>query len=243
MRRADRLLQIVQFMRRHKGAVTARMIADELEVVERTVYRDIASLQSTGVPIEGAAGVGYVLADGYDLPPLMFTAAEIDAIILGTRLVAQRGDADIGKAAADVLAKISTVVPLRIREQIRQSAMLVPPFQREHKAQEHFLPDIREAIRGFSKAEISYRDEKGAETARTIWPLGLAYFERVTLICAWCELRQDYRGFRIDRVSACTIRETSFNPKNGALLRAFLIRATEQDYFERTNAPDFTRAI
>ena len=222
MRRADRLLQIVQALRRRKGPTTARGLADELEVAPRTIYRDIADLQAANVPIAGAAGVGYVLRAGYDLPPLMFDADEIEAIVLGARLVVDRGDPELARAARDVLAKVSAVVPDALSRQMDRAALLVHQRSPEELAFGKFLPSIRRATREHRKLRLDYVDLEEQTSARTIWPLGIYFFSHVTLVCAWCELRMDFRSFRANRVRTCALLPESFDAKNGALLRTFL---------------------
>jgi predicted DNA-binding transcriptional regulator YafY len=222
MRRADRLMQIVQIMRRRGTATTARMLADELEVVPRTIYRDIADLQGSGVPIDGEAGVGYVLRQGYDLPPLMFNANEVDAIVVGARLVIARGDAELARAAMDVLAKMSDVLPERLAAQMRQSTLYATQYGYPQGEEAKVMPIVRAAIRGNHKLALAYLDLKDQATERIIWPLAVAYFAQATLIAAWCELRGDYRAFRTDRVKHCTLLDARFDPKGGALLHAFM---------------------
>jgi predicted DNA-binding transcriptional regulator YafY len=222
MRRADRLMQIVQIMRRRGTATTARMLADELEVVPRTIYRDIADLQGTGVPIDGEAGVGYVLRQGYDLPPLMFSETEVDAIVVGARMVIARGDAALARAAQDVLAKMSDVLPNRLAEQMRKSMLYAASPSRETGSETAVMPAIRDAIRRQRKLAIAYVDLKGQPSTRTIWPLAVAYFPEATVLAAWCELRNDTRAFRSDRVQSCTITDERFDPKGGALLASFM---------------------
>jgi predicted DNA-binding transcriptional regulator YafY len=222
MRRADRLLQIVQVLRRRKAPTTARMLADELEVTKRTIYRDIVTLQSARVPIEGEAGLGYILRGGYDLPPLMFSADEIEAVVLGMQMVSARGDADLARSASNVLAKIETVVPSDVSDQMWKGALLVPhPVQTEMPFATH-LPMIRLAVRQNHKLTIVYASLDGHETERTIWPLGLYIYSHVTLLCAWCELRQGYRAFRAERITCCEPLADRFDPKNGAMMSAFL---------------------
>lgn len=226
MRRADRLLQIVQLLRRRRAPITAEQIAEELEVVSRTIYRDIATLQGSRVPIEGQAGVGYVLRPGYDLPPLMFNQEELEAIVLGARMAADRGDPELARAAENVLAKVSAVLPDQLASRIWRATLLVPHRSAEAAAFGDHLPLIRRAIRTQAKIEIDYRDGQGEETTRTLWPLGLYFFSHVTLICAWCELREDFRAFRADRIGSCTMSGDRFNAENGGLLRAFLASRT-----------------
>lgn len=228
MRRADRLLQIIQILRRANAPVTASHLASELEVVPRTVYRDIATLQASRVPIEGEVGLGYVLRGGYDLPPLMFNSAEIDAIVLGLTMVMERGDADRARGAEDALAKVQAVVPPDVLDHIRVAKLLVPhPLEDGVSFGEH-IPLIRAAIRESRKLQIDYHDAKGSPTTRTIWPLGLYLFSHVTMIGAWCEVRGDYRAFRTERVQACRPLGDRFNGRNGAMMAEFVAQFQSQ---------------
>lgn len=222
MRRADRLLQIVQILRRDRGHVTASALSEELEVATRTVYRDIVALQAARVPIEGEAGVGYVLRPGYDLPPMMFTAEEVEAVTLGARMVIERGDPDLARAARDVLAKVEAVVPRSAADQMWKAALLVPHPLEAGVSFGRFVPIIRQAVRDNRKLRISYTDGKAVPSVRTLWPLGLYLFSHVTLVCAWCELREDYRAFRSERISGCEVLRDGFDPKGGALMSEFL---------------------
>ncbi|MEQ1510785.1 MAG: YafY family protein [Sphingopyxis sp.] len=230
VRRADRLFDIIQLLRSARAPVTARTIADALEVVPRTIYRDIAALQAARVPIDGAAGVGYMLRSGYDLPPLMFDSDEIEAIVVGARLIAARGDMGLATAAANVLAKISTIMPPALASQMADVALSVPDCARPMVVAEPHGAAVRKAIRGALKVNITYMDGDGAPTNRTIWPLGLAYFVDVTLVASWCELRADFRSFRLDRVLSCTILAANFDAKSGALLDEYAttIAATDR---------------
>jgi predicted DNA-binding transcriptional regulator YafY len=221
MRRADRLFDIIQTLRSAKGPMTAATIAEQLEVTVRTVYRDIATLQARRVPIEGAAGIGYVLRRGFDLPPLMFTTEEVDAIALGAQLVRRLRDPSLQDAAASVLAKISVVLP----DQTRAYFDSAPFFVSEGNAR---VPDgvdlseIRSAIRDTRKIRLVYVDEKERHSRRTIWPIALAYYVDVTLIAAWCEMRVDYRHFRVDRVKSLAVLEERYPPDNGRLMAGWL---------------------
>lgn len=228
MRRADRLLQIVQILRRSNTPMTAAMLASELEVVPRTIYRDIVALQASRVPIEGEVGIGYVLRGGYDLPPLMFNPGEIDAIVLGLAMVMERGDAQLARGAEDALAKVQTVVPPEILHHIRIAKLLVPhPLEDGVSFGEH-VPLIRAAIRESRKLRIDYQDAKGSSTTRTIWPLGLYLFSHVTMIGAWCEVRGDYRAFRTERVKGCRPMDERFNGRNGTMMAEFVARFQSQ---------------
>lgn len=228
MRRADRLLQIVQVLRRRRRPTTAETLAQELEVVPRTIYRDIAALQASGVPVEGQAGIGYLLRPGYDLPPLMFNAEELEAIVLGARMAADRGDPELARAAENVLAKVSSVLPRGASDQMWRARLMVPHRSAAAAAFGQHLPDIRHAVRDQQKLRIDYEDGHGAASSRTIWPLGLYFFSHVTIVCAWCEARQDFRAFRADRILACATLNDAFDARDGALLEAF---------FEQREAP------
>lgn len=218
MRRADRLFQIIQVLRRNRGPVTADAIAAELETSKRTVYRDIADLIGQQVPIRGEAGVGYVLEGGYDLPPLMLTPDEVEAAVLGAQWVARRGDPELARAAMDLIAKIGVAVPERLRPLVLEPATRAAPNW-------NALPDridmaqARRAIRAGRKIRMTYRDEQERETARTIWPFAVGYHETVRLLVAWCELRSDFRSFRTDRVSEAEFLEDRY-PERPAALRA-----------------------
>jgi predicted DNA-binding transcriptional regulator YafY len=221
MRRADRLFDIIQRLRTARGPMTAAALAEELEVTTRTVYRDVAALQARRVPIEGEAGIGYVLRRGFDLPPLMFTLDEIEAIAVGARLVARTGDAGLQDAAESVLSKVTVVLPDVLREQLSSA----PIFVSESGAlvpERVDLSMVRQAIRDERKLEIEYVDEKSVHTQRVIWPIAVAYYVQATLIGAWCELRQDYRHFRADRISTLTVLEDRFPSDNGRLMAEWL---------------------
>lgn len=218
MRRADRLFQIIQVLRRHRGPVTADAIAAELETSKRTVYRDIADLIGQQVPIRGEAGVGYVLEGGYDLPPLMLTPDEVEAAVLGAQWVARRGDPELARAAMDLIAKIGVAVPERLRPLVLEPATRAAPNW-------NALPDridmakARRAIHAGRKIRLAYRDEQDRETQRIIWPFAVGYHETVRLLVAWCELREDFRSFRTDRVSEAEFLEDRY-PERPAALRA-----------------------
>jgi predicted DNA-binding transcriptional regulator YafY len=228
MRRAERLLQLLQILRRHRRPVTGDAIARELEVSLRTVYRDIATLIADRVPIRGEAGIGYVLGEGFDLPPLMFTPDELEAVMLGLRWVARRGDTDLSRAAQDTVAKIGAVLPERLRPFLYDAALLVPPHFRlaEDRVDVALL---RAAIREGRKAEIKYRSEDGRETLRVIWPIAVAYFDAQRLIVAWCELRQDFRTFRTDCMLSMIVRDEKYPARRKALLKQWQDEAQARD--------------
>ena len=218
MRRADRLLQLIQILRRHRRPVTGDVMARELEVSLRTVYRDISTLTVEGVPIRGEAGVGYVLGEGYDLPPLMFTTDELEAVMLGLRWVARRGDKDLARAALDTVAKIGTVLPEKLRPFLFDAALLVPP--RMYQTTDHIdVALFRAAIRDGRKATIAYRSEEGNETTRTIWPIAISYFDAQRLIIGWCELRTAFRSFRTDRMQTMEVLKDKYPERRKVLLK------------------------
>ena len=221
MRRADRLFDIIQVLRLARTPITATNIAAQLEVTPRTVYRDIATLQARRVPIEGAAGLGYVLRPGFDLPPLMFTAEELDAVTLGARLVRRTRDAKLQAAADRVLTKVLAALPEALRGQLTEPRFFVsdgstPPAEGLDQAA------ARRAIRETRKMHIAYVDQNGTRTERVIWPIAMAYYVDATLIGAWCELRTDFRNFRVDRIAEAEVLDERFPADNGRLLARWL---------------------
>lgn len=221
MRRADRLFDIIQILRRAAKPITAAALADELEVNIRTVYRDVATLQARRVPIEGAAGIGYVLRKGFDLPPLMFTTEEVDAIVVGAQMLKRIRDPQLQQAAESVLAKVAVVLPDLQRRHLATPTVYVaggPPGP----ASGVDLSEVRSAIHETRKMRIAYTDEKSATTQRIIWPIAMAYYTDVTLIGAWCELRQDYRHFRVDRIANSRVLDERFPADNGRLMAEWL---------------------
>jgi predicted DNA-binding transcriptional regulator YafY len=220
MRRADRLLRIVQILRRARKPVTAQAMAEELELSVRTIYRDVADLMANGVPIAGEAGIGYVLRAGYDLPPLMFTVEEIEALVLGAQMVAKTADTALGRAADDAVAKIAHVLPRDLRTALERTALFVPSFRRPGARVDLAL--VRAAIRRERKLFVAYRDAKEERSERVIWPLAIAFFSDAAVIGAWCELRRDFRHFRADRIEALEPREDRFDSRGGRLIRDYL---------------------
>lgn len=199
MRRADRLFQIIQILRRSRRPVTGAALARELETSVRTLCRDMADLIAQRVPIRGEAGVGYVLEDGFDMPPLMLTAQEVEAVLLGAQWVGGRGDPDLARAAQDLVAKIAQVIPEDLRPFI-SSSPLMASGRRDGAPDALDMSQLRACLRDQRKVALDYRDESGAVTSRVIWPVTVGYFDTTRLICAWCELRQGFRHFRTDRV-------------------------------------------
>ncbi|RTL54953.1 MAG: YafY family transcriptional regulator [Rhodocyclaceae bacterium] len=220
MRRADRLFRIVLLLGRGK-VVTARELAESLEVSERTVYRDIADLAVSGVPVEGAAGVGYLLRSGYHLPPLMFDQEELQALVMGIRMVQGWADNALGQAAETALAKIETVLPGALRQATANSGIVVPDFH-VPQAMVEPLEDLRRAIVAGRKVRLGYRRADGTTSARTVLPLSLFYWGQVWTLGAWCELRGDYRSFRPDRMDEVELLEASFQADQARLLKGYL---------------------
>lgn len=218
MSRAERLLDLLQLLRHHRYPVSGAALAAELDISLRTLYRDIASLQAQGAQIDGEAGLGYVLRPGFVLPPLMFSEEEIEALVLGARWVAERADAPLGLAARNALTKISAVLPAQLRDELDASALLVGPGE-PIAAGNVELSVIRQAIRTERKLVVSYLDLKNTSTQRTLWPFALAFFEQVRIVVAWCELRQGFRHFRTDRITALTASDTRYPRRRQALLK------------------------
>jgi predicted DNA-binding transcriptional regulator YafY len=216
--RAQRLLDLIQLLRRHRRAVAGAVLAEELGVSLRTLYRDIESLKAQGAHIDGEAGVGYVLRPGFLLPPLMFSEEEIEALVLGSRWVSERADGPLGKAARNVLAKIGAVLPDDLKDDIDASGLLIGPGA-PIAAGDAELAAIRQAIRSECKMQIAYADERGSATNRTIWPVALAFYDRVRVVVAWCELRDDYRHFRTDRITALDATPGRYPRRRATLLK------------------------
>lgn len=218
MSRAERLLQLMQSLRRHRYPVSGAALAEELGVSLRTLYRDIASLQAQGAQIDGETGVGYMLRPGFVLPPLMFSEEEIEALVLGARWVAKRSDPQLAAAAENMLAKVSAVLPQALRHELESSALLIGPGD-PVLGDSTILENLRLAIRQERKIDIDYQDKDGNATQRVIWPFALGFFENFRMIVAWCERREAIRHFRADRILALRLTETRFPKRRQQLLR------------------------
>ena len=209
MGRASRLFEIIQILRRATAPVPARSIAAALEVSQRTIYRDILTLEAMNVPIEGEAGLGYVLEAGFDLPPLTFTAEEVEAIVVGLSLIGRTGDEGLLSAAARVSRKISAVLPPAAERALETSPLhvsrwnAIPPAKIGYRL-------LRQAIREARKLRLSYADLQSRHSERTVWPLALVYYVDTIILAGWCELREDFRHFRVDRIARCAVAEGSF---------------------------------
>lgn len=221
MRRADRLFLIIHALRGRRSALPARSLAETLGVSLRTIYRDVADLQVSGVPIEGEAGVGYVLRKGADIPPLMFNATELEALVVGTRFVRAFGGERLGVAARAALLKIEAVLPPELRERSRRTRIFAPVVPGRHETRGP-VDRLHAAIEARELLLLDYRDGEDRVTAREVEPLCLAFWGGVWTLGAWCRLRGDFRNFRPDRIAA--IRETgrSFDDDPARGLEAYL---------------------
>lgn len=219
MRRADRLFQIVQYLRGGR-LTTAASLAERLEVTKRTIYRDVADLIGSGVPIEGEAGVGYVMRAGYDVPPLMFDADEIVALVAGARMIRAWGGAQMAAAAEEALVKIEAVLPDDARA--RAAAVPVHAFTMNDMGQDvrALIDRIQVAVDEPTRLELDYADQHGAASTRVIRPLGLWFWGKTWTVVAWCELRNDFRMFRLDRIAGMRALDP-FKPERGQSLRDF----------------------
>jgi predicted DNA-binding transcriptional regulator YafY len=217
MARSERLLELIQVLRRHRRPVSGAALAAELGISLRSLYRDVATLQAQGATIEGEAGVGYVLKPGFMLPPLMFSEEEIEALVLGSRWVSERADGSLSKAARNALAKILAVLPPDLRNDAELTPLLVGPGE-AIAAGDAEIALIRKAIRAERKLDIAYADATGALTRRAIWPLALGYFDRVRVVIAWCELRRDLRHFRTDRIQTLKLIDERYPRRRASLM-------------------------
>ncbi|WP_115719407.1 helix-turn-helix transcriptional regulator [Gallaecimonas mangrovi] len=217
MSRAQRLLDLMQLLRRHRYPVTGQQLAQTLNVSLRTLYRDIATLQGQGADISGEAGIGYQLKPGFTLPPMMFSEQEIEALVLGARWVSQKGDPALAQAANDMLAKVSAVLPASLRQELATTALLIGPGEPVPGDGEVF-GQIRQAIRQQRKVSIHYTDNQGQQSQRTVWPFAMGFFDQCRVMLAWCELRQDYRHFRADRINGLATTDQHYSPSRHQLL-------------------------
>ena len=231
MRRADRLFQIIQILRTRRVAVTSRALAERLEISERSVYRDIRDLMASGVPIDGAAGVGYLLRRGFDLPPLMFTHEEIEALVVGTRLVMSWTDGKLARAAERALEKVQTVLPPALSAKMARVPLYAPDFSISPSLTVAMAP-LRLAIEQNRKVHFGYVRADSAQSKRSVRPLALFYWGAVWTLAAWCELRDDFRNFRLDRISGLSVLDEIFQPEPGHTLEDFYRHMAEQEPFD-----------
>lgn len=218
MSRSERLFDLLQVLRQHRRPVSGMVLAEQIGVSIRTLYRDIASLQSMGAMVDGEPGIGYVLKPGFMLPPLMFTPEEIEAIVLGSRWVAERTDSGLSNAARSALTRIASVLPSELRDDLEASTLVIGPSTA--------IPTdtvdvglLRKAIRAERKLTLIYRDATGTASERIIWPFALSFFDSVRMLLGWCEMRQGFRHFRTDRIVSAQMSETRYPERRQALFR------------------------
>ena len=232
--RAARLLQLLERLRAHRQPVPGAALAAELGISLRTLYRDVSTLREQGARIDGDPGVGYLLRPGFTLPPLMFSEDELEALILGTRWVANHAaDPELAQAAHGVMNRIGNLLPPALRLAVETSGLFVPPPHDCYRpAPAPWLPTLRRAIRDEHVLQLDYRDEAGHVTQRRIWPFAMAFFDQARLIAAWCELRQDFRHFRADRVVDLADSGTRYPERRHALIRRW---RAQMRHFSRTD--------
>jgi len=235
MKRTDRLLNLLQVLRRHRRPVTAEVLAAEMDVSVRTIYRDMAGLLANRVPIRGEAGIGYVLEPGYDLPPMMLNIDEIEALLVGMRWLRGRADSTLARAAEDVVAKVGAMLPKDLRPVLLDGALFAPNFSEGRATDSIDVALIRQAIRKGKKLEISYADVNGAMSQRIIWPFGMAYLDYARMVMAWCEKRQAFRNFRTDRISQLDLLPESYPVRRAELLKRW---EREEKYKPRPQTRD-----
>ena len=231
MRRADRLFRLVQLLRQRR-VTTAFRLAEALEVSERTIYRDIQDLALCGIPIQGEAGIGYALPRGFDLPPMMFTVEEIEALVLGARIVASWTDRSLARTAEAVLVKVEAVLPDRLKPSVDRTSLFAPKGQLSPQVLAH-LATARAAISEHRKMHLAYVRPDSPPTNRTVQPIGLFFWGSVWTLAAWCELREDFRSFRLDRMQEAVVLEETFEPVPGR---------TREDFFRYVAANAGRRA-
>ena len=216
--RSNRMFEIIQVLRRARQPMTASRIAEVLEVTPRTIYRDISALQTMRVPIEGEAGVGYIMRAGYDLPPIMFSAEEVEAIMVGLALLRRTGDTGLQAAAHSISMKLTDVLPDALKQDLEDWPLHVSTWGAAVPAGAE-LRLLRQAIRDEIELSIVYHDAEARRTERTVKPIGIMYYVEVVVLAAWCELRQAFRHFRVDRIVSCQTTDKSFQGE-GQKLRA-----------------------
>jgi predicted DNA-binding transcriptional regulator YafY len=236
MRRADRLFQIVQYLRGGR-LVTARLLAERLEVSERTIYRDIADLVSCGVPIDGEAGVGYIMRSGFDLPPLMFTRDELTALTLGARFVKAWSGAELALAAEEALVKIESILPEQEKKVMEQTPFFAMAFEMVDTTR-GVIDQLDAAIREQKRLRIAYNSLDDESTERNVRPLGLYHWGKTWTLAAWCEMRKDFRNFRADRISGLVECGDTFRQEPGKTLKDFLRRMAAEGCDIKIASPD-----
>ncbi|MGR3620874.1 helix-turn-helix transcriptional regulator [Pseudophaeobacter sp.] len=220
MRRTERLFQIIQILRSARAPITGRDLADELEISLSTLYRDMAELHAQRIPITGEAGVGYILDDGYDMPPLMLTADELEAAALGASWVAAEADPSLARAARDLVSKLSAAVPKELRPVVLDASS--KPIQTRARVAERFDSALlRHAIRERYRLQLIYTDRDGATTDRIVWPLLIALLNRTRYLVGWCETKADYRHFKTQRVQELRVLAEKYPGRRAVLLKGW----------------------
>ncbi|MEP0940664.1 MAG: YafY family protein [Rhizobiaceae bacterium] len=220
MRRTERLFQIIQILRSNHSPITGQELADELEISIATLYRDMAELHAQRIPIRGEAGVGYVLDDGYDMPPLMLTADELEAAALGATWVAQEADPTLARAARDLVSKLSSAIPKELQPIVLNASSKA--IQTKARVAERFDSALlRHAIRERYRLQLDYKDRDGSETVRVVWPLLIAFLDRTRYLVAWCETNEDYRHFKTERVQDLKVLANKYPGRRAALLKGW----------------------
>ena len=214
---------LLDALRGHRRPVTATQLSQTLSVSLRTIYRDIGTLIELGAPIDGEAGVGYVLRAGFFLPPLMFNEDELEALLLGARWVEHQGDAGLARAAGSALAKIATASPRDLRDGLAEAGLWAPIFKAPATVELPLQP-IREAIRREHKVRIAYVNESGESSDRVVWPIALAFLEKVQVMAAWCELRNGFRHFRADRIRQLTSLKLRYPTRRAVLVKQWRVQ-------------------
>ena len=222
MHRAERLFQLTTLLRNRRTVLTAKQMSEHLRVSERTIYRDIQSLSLSGVPIEGEAGVGYRLSHRYQLPPLMFDREEVEALLLGARMVSSWGDTEMAIHANQAIQKILAVLPDHLRHSDESLPLLVPNIEEVQKFYTAHSQPMREAIRLRQRVAIDYVRADDEHSSRTIEPLGMIFWGKVWTLVAWCQLRGDYRTFRLDRIQSILVTDEKFEASENKSLKHFL---------------------
>lgn len=228
MSRSQRLFELLQLLRRRRRPVAGAVLAAELGVSTRTLYRDIATLQGQGARIDGEPGIGYLLQPGFTLPPLMFSENEIEAVALGAQWVAESADEELSGAARDVLAKIAAVVPEHLRSRMYQSPLFIGPGKTS-AAEKRTLLALRKAVGEQRKITFRYLDLKGKTSNRIVWPFGLSFFEEARLLMAWCEKRGTFRHFRTDRIGSLKLLSETYPRSKEDLLAQWRIEIAPEE--------------
>ncbi len=225
MDKTERLFALLDSLRRRRSPTTAEALAEEHQVSVRTIYRDVQKLVSLGAPIEGEAGLGYVLRAGFFMPPLMFSPVELEALVLGARWVQTLPDGELGAAARNALAKIATASTDDLRARIDDPGLWpINLAKRGSGPRTPILERARQAMRNERAVELAYEDADGQATARTVWPIQLAYYEQKEIVVAWCCLREDYRSFRTDRITTFELTAHSYGRRRAELTAEFTAR-------------------